>query len=69
MLIEYRFLLVYGDPTTFPVPRFARVYGESMEDAVEKFAQEYNLSVDSIEGEYVWFMRKDDGTAHKYSVG
>jgi hypothetical protein len=68
-LTEYRFLLVYGDPTTFPVPRFARVYAESLDDAVEKFAQEHNLSVDSIEGEHVWFVRRDDGTVHKYSVG
>jgi peptidoglycan hydrolase-like protein with peptidoglycan-binding domain len=51
------------------VPRFARVYGESLDDAVEKFAEEHNLSVDSIEGEHVWFVRRDDGTVHKYSVG
>jgi hypothetical protein len=68
-MTEYRFLLVYGDPTPHPVPGFARVCAESLDDAVEKFAMEYNLSVDFIEGGYVWFVRKDDGTAHKYSVG
>jgi hypothetical protein len=68
-MTEYRFLLVYGDPTVHAMPGFECVYGESLEDAVEKFAGEHNLTVDAIEGDKVWFVRKDDGSAHKYSVG
>jgi hypothetical protein len=66
---EYRFLLIAGDPTVHSMPRFVLMHGENLEDAVQKFAQEHNLSVDAIENDKVWFVRRDDGTAHKYSVG
>ncbi|MCL6597918.1 MAG: hypothetical protein K6T81_04190 [Alicyclobacillus macrosporangiidus] len=66
--MEYRFLLVQADVTTHTMPHFVRLQAESLEDAAEIFAQSNNLVVDSIEGDRVWFVRKDDGTAHKYAV-
>lgn len=61
---EYRFFLVYSDPSVHGVPGSARVTGRDLNEAVQKFALAHGLIIDTVEADAVWYVHTRAGTVH-----
>lgn len=64
---RYSFYLYYADPTTITCPHLEFVEAHNRDEAITMFCAKYQLTVDSDDGNVVWFIGRD-GEALRYSV-
>jgi hypothetical protein len=64
---KYSFYLYYADATTKTYPHLEFIEATDRDEAIQAFCRKYQLTVDSDEGNAVWFIGRD-GEALRYSV-